>query len=188
MTVCGSAVFRKDESDESRVCTTETFHRIKRNKHTQTGRGRFRSHLRAITKFHMKSSCKGQQNNADRPFTVREDTARPVRLRTLPYCQTAPSPSLLVARAMGYNAEEDLSEGRRRLQKILRWKAARTLKLRRSQCGGHYDGWLMDGQVDSSRDREQPFEFKLGIGQVIEGWDLAVASMIPGEIRPSLSC
>lgn len=47
----------------------------------------------------------------------------------------------------------------------------------------HYDGFLLNGQkFDSSRDRGDPFTFKLGVGQVIEGWDLAVASMVPGEV------
>ena len=52
----------------------------------------------------------------------------------------------------------------------------------------HYTGWLdADGQkgkqFDSSRDRGKPFTFKLGVGQVIAGWDRGVASMKVGGQR-----
>ncbi|GFP57834.1 FK506-binding protein 1 [Trichoderma asperellum] len=53
----------------------------------------------------------------------------------------------------------------------------------------HYTGWLKDtsqpenkgAKFDSSLDRGETFNFKLGVGQVIQGWDLGVATMKPGE-------
>ncbi|AZF17144.1 FKBP-type peptidyl-prolyl cis-trans isomerase [Pseudomonas sp. R3-18-08] len=49
----------------------------------------------------------------------------------------------------------------------------------------HYVGWLaVDGKIfDSSRDRNDPFSFKLGAGQVISGWDEGVQGMRVGGKR-----
>jgi FKBP-type peptidyl-prolyl cis-trans isomerase len=52
----------------------------------------------------------------------------------------------------------------------------------------HYTGWLYENGVqgakfDSSRDRNDPFEFPLGAGMVIRGWDEGVAGMKVGGKR-----
>jgi len=55
----------------------------------------------------------------------------------------------------------------------------------------HYTGWLYDvnaadkkgRKFDSSKDRNEPFDFPLGGGQVIEGWDRGVAGMKVGGTR-----
>jgi FKBP-type peptidyl-prolyl cis-trans isomerase FkpA len=55
-------------------------------------------------------------------------------------------------------------------------------------CVMHYTGWLYQNGVkgkkfDSSVDRGQPFEFPIGTGRVIKGWDEGVASMKVGGKR-----
>ncbi|MEJ2618755.1 MAG: FKBP-type peptidyl-prolyl cis-trans isomerase [Candidatus Thiodiazotropha sp.] len=52
------------------------------------------------------------------------------------------------------------------------------------QVSVHYTGWLLDGdKFDSSVDRNQPFQFALGKGMVIRGWDEGVAGMKVGGKR-----
>ena len=55
-------------------------------------------------------------------------------------------------------------------------------------CVMHYTGWLYEGgkkgaKFDSSVDRGQPFEFPIGTGRVIKGWDEGVATMNVGGKR-----
>ncbi len=55
---------------------------------------------------------------------------------------------------------------------------------RGQQVTVHYTGWLNDGSVfDSSKRRNDPFDFHLGAGQVIRGWDLGVEGMRVGGTR-----
>jgi FKBP-type peptidyl-prolyl cis-trans isomerase FkpA len=59
------------------------------------------------------------------------------------------------------------------------------------QVSVHYTGWLYDASAqgnrgrkfDSSRDRKEPFGFRLGAGEVIPGWDRGVAGMKVGGSR-----
>ena len=48
----------------------------------------------------------------------------------------------------------------------------------------HYTGWLTNGKkFDSSVDRNDPFNFQLGVGQVIPGWDQGIEGMQVGGKR-----
>ena len=56
------------------------------------------------------------------------------------------------------------------------------------QVSVHYTGWLYNDSIkgakfDSSKDRNDPFSFRLGAGQVIKGWDEGVQGMKVGGAR-----
>lgn len=80
-------------------------------------------------------------------------------------------------------AEENVTEDGGIVKKVLKagegWKSPG----KGAEVTVHYVGTLLDGtEFDSSRNRGDPFKFKLGVGQVIKGWDQGVATMKQGEL------
>jgi FKBP-type peptidyl-prolyl cis-trans isomerase len=69
------------------------------------------------------------------------------------------------------------------LKQVLREGTGESFPPNGAEVQVHYVGKLQDGTVfDSSRDRNQPFSFKLGQSSVIKGWDKGVATMRKGEL------
>ena len=72
--------------------------------------------------------------------------------------------------------------GKLQIEDLVVGTGAEALKGKRVSV--HYTGWLTDGKkFDSSKDRGQPFQFPLGRGHVIRGWDDGVAGMKVGGKR-----
>eukprot|EP00980_Cylindrotheca_fusiformis_P022467 scaffold9342_cov163-Cylindrotheca_fusiformis.AAC.2 len=68
-------------------------------------------------------------------------------------------------------------------KKVLQEGDGQTYPKQGDQLTMHYTGTLTDGgkQFDSSVSRGKPFQFVIGIGQVIQGWDEGVIQMSLGE-------
>jgi len=80
-------------------------------------------------------------------------------------------------------ADIALTEDKGVMKRILKEGTPDTKPPKGSEVFVHYVGTLQsDGsKFDSSRDRDEPFSFKLGAGRVIKGWDIGVATMNLGE-------
>jgi len=81
---------------------------------------------------------------------------------------------------------EQLAAGFDRTESGLRYKMIQKGEGKKAEAGKtvsvHYEGSLENGKVfDSSYPRKKPIEFKLGIGQVIEGWDEGIALLQVGD-------
>ena len=92
----------------------------------------------------------------------------------------APPSDTLIALLPSYN-EDDIQETASGLQYIIYEEGSGDTPVSGDTVVAHYTGYLPDGsKFDSSRDRDQTFDFPIGQGHVIAGWDEGFALMNPG--------
>jgi FKBP-type peptidyl-prolyl cis-trans isomerase FkpA len=102
--------------------------------------------------------------------------------------------TLLLAAGCGGTESNDMAQGQSNITELQKTDAqagngAEAASGQRVTV--HYTGWLYDeskadkkgSKFDSSRDRNEPFTFRLGAGEVIRGWDEGVAGMKVGGQR-----
>lgn len=131
----------------------------------------------------------GQQANASNAGSqVRSETSAPVQERKIdrnPLLSrgVAASENVTIAQTMA-NTEENVMTTDSGLQYVDLEVGDGASPQTGQTVVVHYTGTLEDGtKFDSSRDRNRPFSFKIGVGQVIKGWDEGVASMQVGGRR-----
>ena len=131
----------------------------------------------------------GQQANASNAeSSVKTETPTPVQERKVsgnPLLSqgVAPSENITIAQNMA-NTEENTITTDSGLQYVEIEAGDGASPQTGQTVVVHYTGTLEDGtKFDSSRDRNRPFSFKIGVGQVIKGWDEGVASMKVGGRR-----
>lgn len=89
--------------------------------------------------------------------------------------------AVLVTFAVCQNGTQDNSLNEPQIE-TLKEGDGKSFPSKGQQVTAHYRGTLMNGtEFDASYSRNQPFSFKLGVGQVIRCWDFTIARMSIGQ-------
>ena len=147
------------------------------------------------------AGCKSQQGSQSQTTTTTTAAQPAAPAPAAPTVEPAPAATedpVEAARKLGTATQNPVVEIASELKYIASSEIASMLKLKyidaktgtgaEAKAGQtvsvHYTGWLVNGtKFDSSVDRGQPFQFPLGGGQVIKGWDEGVAGMKIGGVR-----
>ena len=134
--------------------------------------------------------CKSQQASESQTSTTTTTAAQPAQPAAPAAAPAAKptagkeDPNVEAARKLGTATQNPVVE----IASGLKYIDAKTGTGAEAKAGQtvsvHYTGWLVNGtKFDSSVDRGQPFQFPLGGGRVIKGWDEGVAGMKVGGVR-----